>query len=1056
MLDPTGPDTPKISDKLDADSRYHLVAWANPTEGTQVVAASILYPDSNETEIGTLQPVSGAPGLWELYWDVPEGFDRGAATLRVGLYAATPTGLEQQAVDDAEVEMQHRDPDGSDPSDTEATAETVELSDPAQGGQLGFFRPRSGSWVGAVTGLASQGTQRVEFFYSTTPSAQEPQFKFCGRLSTFSHPSFGREPIKFVGNCTLGFNVTPSQVTAIGAVAERSTDGFNQVYEQQGADVHVAQAFAQSPKDMVLSINAPYARGAERSCIPLLLTVTDQLGVPVQGANIDVHAVGPDDAVQFGGVGGSGFKAPDQGGHGTELGADCVGGGSGQEGVHRTPGGPDPKHRESTLGSGLSGPMAIGPGQWRFSLWSSTAGLADVTAWIDDEEITSQKENRPLDNDEMDADEPFVTAHAQWFSAAPTVSFDPRGATTAPGECQPYLVKVRAGAAAVPEINLDVHAQSKEAGIRFCTPATAGPTRAPDKGPHDAIDATQSSDPDATSPTIHTETETDTSGNAMIGLTSTVSADATLTAWIDGEKGNDNDVADGSDASATATASWTDCASASHVSFVNPSPYGPGTPGPGSGTDVSTKVDADHAFHVVVRSDCPNFTRGIEIQTGSGQTFTKLGDATQIEGTDTYEFYWTPPSEGSYQLRAHAVGAPADEDQSVVVNAQDASGGDPTDQADETIELTRPANGLPAGFFRAETPVEGIASAGAEGADLYYAKVPAKDTPQGGDWVACGYVDLDGSSDAAQPFEGSCRLQGADQPSEVSAVAALAVDCGLGQDGCDAGPSSSARQLILFKKDSGDAHRVYGYDSQPSFIVSPAENEGATSTCLPLTLSVADETGQPMEGENVDVHLTGPDDGAAFCTPARGSATHPPDQGGHSVVPDHGGEGAHSNGSGADTFHIEGSTDAAGVFVFGIESNAAGESSVTAWLDRVDDDVLGDDEPGDTSLVHWIAATRCTLVGTTGADKLEGTRRADRICALGGNDVIRGLAGDDVLLGGAGNDRLLGGPGDDRLSGGGGRDRLVGNNGRDRCRGGAGKEFLFGCERPSPGRRRRA
>jgi hypothetical protein len=108
----------------------------------------------------------------------------------------------------------------------------------------------------------------------------------------------------------------------------------------------------------------------------------------------------------------------------------------------------------------------------------------------------------------------------------------------------------------------------------------------------------------------------------MIGLISPASADATLTAWIDGEKGLDNDVADGSDASATATASWTDCASASHVSFVNPSPYGPGTPGAGNGSDVSTKIDADRAFHIVVRNDCPNFAREVEIQTGSGQTFT--------------------------------------------------------------------------------------------------------------------------------------------------------------------------------------------------------------------------------------------------------------------------------------------------------------------------------------------------------------------------------------------------------------------------------------------------
>jgi hypothetical protein len=64
----------------------------------------------------------------------------------------------------------------------------------------------------------------------------------------------------------------------------------------------------------------------------------------------------------------------------------------------------------------------------------------------------------------------------------------------------------------------------------------------------------------------------------------------------------------------------------------------------------------------------------------------------------------------------------------------------------------------------------------------------------------------------------------------------------------------------------------------------------------------------------------------------------------------------------------------------------------------------------------------CTIVGTSGIERIVGTPDADVICGLGGNDVLRGLAGNDVILGGAGNDRIQGHGGDDDLRGGPGVD----------------------------------
>jgi len=85
--------------------------------------------------------------------------------------------------------------------------------------------------------------------------------------------------------------------------------------------------------------------------------------------------------------------------------------------------------------------------------------------------------------------------------------------------------------------------------------------------------------------------------------------------------------------------------------------------------------------------------------------------------------------------------------------------------------------------------------------------------------------------------------------------------------------------------------------------------------------------------------------------------------------------------------------------------------------------------------------TRCTLVGTSGADHLVGTSERDVICGLGGNDVIEGRGGDDLVDGGPGSDRLVGGRGADRLLGVGGNDDLDGGDGDDRLDGGAGTNW---------------
>jgi Ca2+-binding RTX toxin-like protein len=91
------------------------------------------------------------------------------------------------------------------------------------------------------------------------------------------------------------------------------------------------------------------------------------------------------------------------------------------------------------------------------------------------------------------------------------------------------------------------------------------------------------------------------------------------------------------------------------------------------------------------------------------------------------------------------------------------------------------------------------------------------------------------------------------------------------------------------------------------------------------------------------------------------------------------------------------------------------------------------DDDGGTTTTDRDIAVGCTIVGTTGDDRLIGTTGDDIICGLGGDDVLKGRSGNDQLAGGSGDDRLWGGRGSDLLIGGSGRDHANGQQGRDTC-----------------------
>jgi Ca2+-binding RTX toxin-like protein len=87
---------------------------------------------------------------------------------------------------------------------------------------------------------------------------------------------------------------------------------------------------------------------------------------------------------------------------------------------------------------------------------------------------------------------------------------------------------------------------------------------------------------------------------------------------------------------------------------------------------------------------------------------------------------------------------------------------------------------------------------------------------------------------------------------------------------------------------------------------------------------------------------------------------------------------------------------------------------------------------------------QCTIVGTSGADRMRGTTANDVICGLGGNDSISGRRGRDVIDTAAGEDQAIGNKGGDMILGLGGKDLVRGRKGKDKIGGGADKDKLRG------------
>ncbi|MDQ3916830.1 MAG: hypothetical protein M3323_16130, partial [Actinomycetota bacterium] len=867
-------DPPKISDRFDGtDSRYTIAVRTTGSAESAIVEAYVAVQEpsgsfGNDRTIGGLTRVNEASDVWQLEWDIPASFPEGLARVTVRAFVETAAGFVETGSDTVEAELFH-----SDPTQGPIGAwETADLTWPEQDGPLGWYKPRVGAWRVLLNGTTSAGANFVQMLVSTSPAGEPLTFTPCGSAAAVERSGGFRT---FQGRCTLGALSLPSQVRAVAAVAEFRQEATG-VRFPQGADVSAVRSYAVKPEDMSIRITPPIRRAAApaTTCQEFAAVVTDEHGNLVLGANVDIHATGPTDSLV---VTNTGLAVPE--GHATEKTSICPGGPPVPSDPltladHNVPGALDPKHMESTLGTGLDY-TAQPSGQTIFRIASASPGFTDLTAWVDDEEIRRETDQRPADSDALDAGEPVAHARMQWIGAPLTLSLDPLGGTAAAATCFPYTVKARAGTDAVPGINVDVHATGPDDELDFCDPAGAVPRRAPARGAgttaHEAEDPSESHHFSSTGPDAqHTEGETDAAGNLVVGLTSPLPGDSSVVAWIDGEPGADDDVQGGAETAASGTISWATATGEAELGFVNPSPYGGTTGGAGTGTQLP---DSGGSTRILVRVDMAAQVPGVEIllSRDSRRTYELLGEATRVGATDLYELSWPINlPDGSYGLRARIEGTTVVEDLDVRIGAGDLAPTIPA-PAYESLRLFRPALAAGVPFARRATVVSGRASAGAEGVDVFYTKVPAKDTPRAAEWIFCGYADLSGTGTAQQEFSTPCTLTGSDQAAQVTGIAAITFDCTA--EGCDADPAPAAPApgappppREQGQKDTGQALRVFGYEANPLVAIEPAETEAVAGDCRRLQLLLRDQTGQPIDGANVDLHLSGAG-GAHFCRP---------------------------------------------------------------------------------------------------------------------------------------------------------------------------------------------
>lgn len=500
----------QMSDKADQDNAYHLVSWVREVPANPLVEFEFVSPTGTVNQ--TIDATRVATDTWDAFLTLG-GVPDGQYLLRTRLYenfTGPGTGREV-ASDEITVTVEAEDV----PPPPEAN--TVEILYPDNGGALGFFNPRGKVTNFLIDGIASEGTDQVRALYSTSPPGTAPEWVSCGSTRV---PLEANVMVR--ARCDLAEGASGMQITAVALVANETPPPAdpNAVGDATG-DAHRVAPYEQVPQRVFMSPEAVEA--GVGTCQILVANTFDQNGRPIAAANIDVHATGPDDQIQFAiierttspqaGVLTSGFKAPDRG-HPSERSSYNCGNNEqqGRQGDHNIPGANDPQHIESTDGTDRDG-------NFTFALRSAIGGPTQVEAWVDAD-----------DDDVLQASEAIGGARIGWGQPPPppvrNILLEPTSASATTGTCQRMVIAAREGGNPLAGVNVDVHASGPNESVAFCAPPDASFGREPDQGSHVAgADDAQ---------TRHLEGETDNSGRFIFGVTAASDGVTNVTVWIDG------------------------------------------------------------------------------------------------------------------------------------------------------------------------------------------------------------------------------------------------------------------------------------------------------------------------------------------------------------------------------------------------------------------------------------------------------------------------------------------------------------------------------------------
>ena len=489
--------TPELSAKDDGDGVYHFVAWVPQVPPSPFVEFEVGV--TGATSITIEGQRVGTSDTWEAFHNL-SGLPDGANAVRAILYS----GTDQFGEGDSQAVTINNSDLAPPPQ-----AETVEIMHPTNGGQLGFFKPPTGRPNALMDVRTSLGDGlQVRVLYTKSRPGIEPTWIQCGAGDVLNKIATPR--------CTLEEGDSPNQVTAVAATANLAPSPAPATpASDDSGDAHRVVPYEAIPSRV--SIEPEALKEDVNVCLdPLMVAKAfDQQGRLLANPQIDVHAVGPTDQLQFAVISGrtDSFKPPDKGPHSEEDTRPCSEtAADDKQGETNRVAAPDEKHIESDA-------EFRDEGQFKFSLRSDAIGGTQVIAWADAD-----------DDDVQDPTEASGGGRIGWGQDPPAavsqVFIDPTNPSSAVGACQPFTVTVKQGGTPISSGNVDVHISGSEAAPSFCTPSGASSSREPDGGDH----VTPGVHSDGTQ---HREGEVSSSGQFTFGVTAASAGEVTLTVWLD-------------------------------------------------------------------------------------------------------------------------------------------------------------------------------------------------------------------------------------------------------------------------------------------------------------------------------------------------------------------------------------------------------------------------------------------------------------------------------------------------------------------------------------------